>query len=68
MNITRQEFENYIAVRDSGQYNMVMDALPAAAAANLDIHTYFEIIKNFKTLLVFFKNNPQANITVQYES
>ena len=45
--ITKQEFEAYVLVQMSGQYNMIMDARDAMDDAGLDQDTYFSIIKNY---------------------
>lgn len=53
--ITRNEFESYVLVQMSGQYNMIMNAQDAAEDAGLDMDTYYAIIKNYSYLKNKFK-------------
>lgn len=46
MEITKEKFDRYELVRESGRYNMIMDAIHAMAAANLTRDEYMEILKN----------------------
>ena len=45
--ITKQEFEAYVLVQMSGQYNMIMEATSAMKDAGLTREEYFDIIKNY---------------------
>ena len=49
--ITKDDFDAYVAVQRSGKYNMIMDADAAADDADLDIDTYYGIIKNYGALV-----------------
>jgi len=46
MEITKEKFDRYESVRESGRYNMIMEAIHAMAAANLTRDEYLEILKN----------------------
>lgn len=46
MEITKEKFDRYESVREGGQYNMIMDAVHAMAAANLTREEYLEVLKN----------------------
>lgn len=52
---TREQFEAYVEVQNSGRWNMIMDAKEAAHDAGLDLATYFEVIKNYSKLAAKFK-------------
>ena len=45
--ITKEEFLKYEKVRQSGKYNMIMDAAAAWKAAGLARCQYFDIIENY---------------------
>ena len=47
--ITKEEFLKYEKVRQSGKYNMIMDAAAAWTAAGLARCQYFDIIENYST-------------------
>lgn len=49
--ITKDDFDAYVAVQRSGKYNMIMDADATADDADLDIDTYYGIIKNYGALV-----------------
>jgi hypothetical protein len=48
--ITKEQFEAYNKVRETGKYNMVMDANDAAKEAGLSMDQYWEIIKKYDKL------------------
>ena len=50
MEITKEEFDRYETVRESGLYNMIMNAHDAMLAAGLHRDKYIEIQKNYTVL------------------
>ena len=48
--VTREEWEAYKRVQESGRYNMVMEASKAMRSAKLDSETYWTIINNYAKL------------------
>lgn len=44
------DFYRYELVRRSGKYNMITEAELAAKAANLDLPTYCQVIRNYEPL------------------
>ena len=50
MEITKEEFDRYETVRESGLYNMIMNAHDAMLAAGLHRDKYIEIQKNYTAL------------------
>ena len=48
--ITKEEFDRYETVRESGLYNMIMNAHDAMLAADLYRDKYLEIQKNYTAL------------------
>jgi len=57
MEITKEEFDRYETVRESGLYNMIMNAHDAMLAAGLHRDKYLEIQKNYATLKEKFYGN-----------
>ena len=57
MEITKEEFDRYETVRESGLYNMIMNAHDAMLAADLYRDKYLEIQKNYATLKEKFYGN-----------
>ena len=53
MKITREQFNSYEAVRQSGAYNML--SLEARELSGLDKDTYMEIVKNYSKLKEMYK-------------
>mgnify|MGYP001574543890 CR=1 FL=1 len=51
MDITKKEFEAYEKARESGLFNMMMQARDAASFAGLQIDRYWKIIKNYDECL-----------------
>jgi hypothetical protein len=49
--ITREDFEAYERVRQSGLFNMIMQQRDAAYYAGLDLSTYQAILENYQTCL-----------------
>ena len=47
---TKEDFEAYRKVQNSGNFNMITEADKAARTAGLDIGTYFEVIRNYNSL------------------
>lgn len=47
MDVTREEFEAYEEVRQSGEYNMTTDHGPAALAAGLSHDRYFAVWQSY---------------------
>lgn len=47
---TKQQVEMFVSVRNSGMYNMVMDAKQVISFMGIDMETYLAIIKNFSDL------------------
>ena len=45
--ITKEQFLDYESIRDSGQFNMIMDANIVMQLINLNKEQYFDIIKNY---------------------
>ena len=52
---TKEQFEAYVKVQQSGRWNMFMNAREAAKEAGLDLDTYFAVIKNYSKLAAKFK-------------
>ena len=52
---TREQFEAYVKVQQSGRWNMLMNAREAAKEAGLDLDTYLAMIKNYSKLAAKFK-------------
>lgn len=52
---TREQFEAYVEVQNSGRWNMLMNAKEAAHDAGLDLATYFDVIKNYSSLVDKYK-------------
>lgn len=49
--MTRKEmFERYEKVRESGKYNMVMDAIEAMKAAGLKENEYLTVVRHYTEL------------------
>lgn len=48
---TKEQVQKFIQIRNSGKFNMVMDAVAAATEANLPNDIYLEILKNFSSLV-----------------
>ena len=48
--VTREEWEAYKRVQNSGRYNMVMEAHKAMRSAKLDSETYWSIVNNYEKL------------------
>ena len=55
--ITKDEFDAFNRVRDSGKYNMVVEADAAAAEAGLSRDKWFDIIKNYSELWDKYSNH-----------
>lgn len=47
---SKDEFEAYVKVQQSGRFNMIMDGEKAANAAGLDIGTYWSVIDHYREL------------------
>jgi hypothetical protein len=47
---TKKEFLQYVAVQNSGKYNMITEARMAASEAGLSLDTYLQIIRNYSRL------------------
>lgn len=52
---TKEQFEAYVKVQQSGRWNMLMNAREAAKEAGLDLNTYFGVLKNYSTLAAKYK-------------
>lgn len=52
---TKEQFEAYVKVQQSGRWNMFMNAREAAKEAGLGLDTYFEVLKNYSTLAAKYK-------------
>ena len=48
MDITKEDFEDYVEVQESGMYNMLSP--DAIMASGLDRNVYMEIISNYSEL------------------
>lgn len=55
--ITEAQFRAYQRVQQSGECNMITDALRAMMAADLDEDVYWEIVDNYEYLQNKFKEN-----------
>ena len=53
---TKEQFEAYVKVQQSGCWNMLMNAREAAKEASLDLNTYFGVLKNYSTLAAKYKS------------
>lgn len=47
MDVTREEFEAYEKVRQSGDFNMIMEQRDAAATAGLTLDRYRAVMKQY---------------------
>lgn len=51
---TKEEFEAYVRVQQSGVYNMITDAPLAAEAAGLTFKTYMDVVENYSELAMLY--------------
>ena len=49
--ISKEEFEKYMKVINTGKYNAITDAKEASSEAGLSLEKWFEIIKTFDLLV-----------------
>jgi len=61
MEISKEEFEAYLKVINTGKYNAITDAEEASKEAVLTLELWFKIIDNFDGLAEFYRDSYENN-------